>query len=175
MSIMNFNIEIKDIKDLTSELKYKLNQLAQREIAVGIPGNVGNAKTRDSKGKVVDSDSSLLKVAIVHEFGAPNKNIPRRSFLISTFEENREKYSSNLTRAINDILHKDAHVNERLQRVARIFEIDVKRKFVNNDWAQVSATRLKQKTKQGKAGTSPLIDTGNLRQSIVGIVRGRGE
>jgi hypothetical protein len=70
----------------------RVNEIAEMNhlfTKVGFPenGEVGEASRKGSEHESISAMSELIQVAAVHEFGAPKRNIPERSFVRSTFDE----------------------------------------------------------------------------------------
>ena len=122
---------------------------------------VGVTKSSNSRPK--DGASNAL-IAYVHEFGI---GVPERSFLRSTVLEQAHKYlfiqKDNIIPAIKSGV---MTADEAYRRLGIVASNDVKAKMVNG-----SFTPLKQQTIDRKGSSKPLIDTGELRQSITYEVR----
>ncbi|AZI13548.1 hypothetical protein ACU6T4_09115 [Avibacterium paragallinarum] len=135
------------------ELATKLEQLAKRDIAVGIPAE-DNA--------VLEEGFNLATLAAVLEFGSADKRIPARPFLTQTLKENTAKYTALYREGINN--GEDAH--HLLSKIAQIAQADVQKNIEQGDWAKNAPSTIKR-----KKSSKPLIDTGRLGQSIKGVVR----
>jgi len=129
-----------------------------------------------------DSDSTIATIGAVHEFGAPSRNIPERSFLRSTYhsrikdfeafiEQNKVKISQEvLTLGINNVLNKFGAwwvtaVNDTFDNQGPGLE--------SGKWAPLSPKTLQRRDsiaeRQGKQSPHEhkiLMDTGALRRSI---------
>lgn len=81
---IKFSIHEKDLG--LSHIKKELLKLEKKPfVKIGIQGDKA---TQMKKG----SDVSLILVATVHEYGAPSKGIPERSYIRKTVNENETKY-----------------------------------------------------------------------------------
>lgn len=122
---------------------------------------VGVTKSSNSRPK--DGASNAL-IAYVHEFGI---GVPERSFLRSTVLEQAQKYvkiqRDNIIPAIKSGV---MTAEEAYRRLGIVASNDVKLKITNGPF-----TALDQKTIDRKGSSKPLIDTGELRQSITYEVR----
>lgn len=103
---------------------------------------------------------NLASLAAVLEFG--NDKIPSRPFLRQTLEKNKHKYS----RFFTDFLKESLDVNQAYEKIALLAQADVQLEIVNGEWVANAKSTIKR-----KKSSKPLIDTGRLRQSIVGVVR----
>ena len=148
----------------------------ERAIKVGLVGKpeIGAATgsdakmSKDEEGEYnFNDDVDLAYIASIHEWGYEGENItiPQRSFLRSTFEEEKERVGKNLAIAIRKQAKENKYDPElALHKVGVWMVGKVKKKFTNNDWPA-----LKDPTRGGKnfEGTAtPLVDTGQLRASI---------
>lgn len=120
-------------------------------------------KVRNDENRIVTTtDIDVLDVAIIHEFGAPDANIPERSFLRSTADDKAvQRYMVKVARKTLET-ETDPMKIMKLLSVALVGR--VKLRFTRNNWDS-----LKDPTRGGKnfKGTAkPLIDTGQLRASI---------
>lgn len=109
----------------------------------------------------------LPMVAAVHEFGLPEKGIPERSFLRSSVRENKQKYIKlngiNLLR----VLRGQITMNHALGLLGDIAAGDARKKIKSGPFAPIEPQTIARRT--GKS-TKPLIDTGQLLQSLTYVV-----
>lgn len=131
-------------------------------VKVGYPEE--KSKVHKGEGQPIE----MAQLAAVHEFGSPSRNIPARPFMAQTFDKHV------------------AEVNKRVSEIKdRIISGQVTAKQA---WAQLGAWYKgmmqkeirdggfepnKLKTIERKGSDRPLIDTGQLRQSIDFEVVGR--
>lgn len=125
-------------------------------VVVGVPATADDYK---------DGANQVL-VASVNEFGSDDGRIPERSFLRSTVDEKAQEYSALLAKLVRRVVDGKITPNQALDRLGLTVERDVKRKIVdlkeppNAEW-----------TIEQKKSSNPLIDTGQLRQSITYEIR----
>ena len=140
---------------------------------VHVPGSISYAelKRRTMGGRVVrigypagpteQDGTPLALIAAVHEFGSTVRNIPERSFLRSTMNENMAKYirmnRGNLQRVVNG--HQSMHT--ALSLLGQVAVGDVKRKIRNGPFAELQPSTIRR-----KGSSKPLIDSGMLMQSV---------
>lgn len=130
----------------------------------GIEGTVGIQGAEASQ--VREGGTTNLKIAQVHEFGAPNANIPQRSFLRSTFDENERKYERELERGAGSVVDGKSAVAAVL-RVTEIARADVLDKINSNIPPPLSDATIAR-----KGDALALVDTGQLFNSITAKVSG---
>jgi len=121
---------------------------------------------RDAKGTIKKSQfSDILDVAIIHEFGFPEKNIPERSFLRSTANDEKQNISIVLSSLAKvELSKKDPDPFQLLGKLGGYLQSKVRKKFTVNNWRALKDPTRGGRNKQGLA--TPLVDTGQLRRSI---------
>lgn len=127
---------------------------------------VGFLAGRHGKGPITNA-----QLGYIHEHGAPAANIPARPFLRPSVEDNHDALvkvlENGLKRALQTMRPGDVDVAyERTGLVAV--------GFVQNYMSTGRFTPLKPATIRRKKSSQPLIDTGQLRQSVTHVVRPRG-
>ena len=146
------------LKDnLKSLQKYAqtINDVKSKAVYVGLPKEKATKKYQDGV--------SIIEIGAIHEYGFGN--IPQRSFLRVPFAENKK--------AIDDFIQKrfkmsgkDISPMQALEQIGVFAEGISKESFVKNNWVANSPFTIAR-----KGSSKPLIDTGNLRNSITSVVR----
>lgn len=137
-----------------SDLIKRLEAFSTKAVYVGIP---------KEKNPTTEEGFRMSDLAAVHEFGSPDRNIPERSFLRASVSNNQGRYF----KFLSDRLIKGGGEPEKiLNELSVVAQDDVREYIVNGKFAPLS-----EKTVKRKGSSKPLIDTGRLRQSIVGVVR----
>ena len=125
-------------------------------VIVGVPEGVAN-----------NQGTSLSMIAAVHEFGGTIKvknhhiKIPARPFLVPALKQNRNKYGRILSSKASAILLGRMSIRQALELVGMAAEADVKAYIRNGTFTPLAAATIRR-----KKSSKPLIDTGQLRQSI---------
>jgi len=140
----------------------KLSQVGDFTIAYGVP-----------KGQTEDGQQ-IEEIAIANNYGVLSQNIPARPFL-STVKTN---YSQRIHKDIKGSLNKSKSLaisNEQVskQDVMQLLEVNLalplenytRDNLLTGDWVE-----NKQATIKRKGSSKPLVDKGQLSQSIKGIV-----
>lgn len=153
----------------------ELLKLDKLEVVVGVSGKPRKQGENDKKAPKIN----MAELAAIHEFGSQSNNIPARSFLLSTLNENSEKYAGEFNSIINAI-ESGKSANAGLSNLGNMARRDILDKFKNNDWQPIKpetkARRRKVKNPTNKKLSGihkPLIDTGELRKSIMFQVRNK--
>ena len=125
---------------------------------MGLPSSVAN--------KNIDGNVTLLEIAASNEFGVPEKGIPARSFIRAPINLFEEKIYKSMDKHLNV---SKIDTNKALgvlgaTATSVILEAFKTRGF--GKWKENSDL-----TKLLKGSDSPLVDTGQLRQSITWEIR----
>lgn len=128
-------------------------------------GILDDAPKREHDG--ADGGTTLLEVAAVHEFGAPSRGVPQRSFIRGTVDEKREQIASLqvavLTRVVKGEITEQQGLDQIGAKVAGMIQTRI---------SQGIAPALKQETIDRKGSSTPLIDTNQLRSGVTWKVDG---
>lgn len=141
------------------ELLDVLNELSSTYIEVGILG---------SGKKYKDGNITVLGVATIHEFGinvidknGNRINIPERSFIRSSYDANKQKIF-NLEDELSKVLELKLSVGSFFNLVGE-FVVGIIQRHLTEE---VKSPPLAGSTIAMKGSSNPLIDTGQLRDSI---------
>jgi len=111
--------------------------------------------------------SDLVNIAARNEFGVPQRRIPERSFIRSTADEIREEMHRRIIpRELSQIYLGRETVQQALARIGEHVEAKIKQKIVD---LKTPPNALATQIAKGRGimlVDNPLIDTGQLRQSI---------
>jgi len=110
-----------------------------------------------------DSDDVKNK-ATQNEFGSGN--VPERSFIRSTIDENAERYSKAAEILVGMMIDGEISKFEALERMGQQIEKDIKEKIVN-----LKTPPNAPRTIELKGEDNPLIDTGEMLGSIRYIIK----
>lgn len=157
------------------ELNQALQRLAKTAVYVGIAaGSKGDTRN--------DGGPSNHLLGFVHENGSPVNNIPPRPFLVPGLEANREIIVDGLKGAMDCALKGDEKkCGQALERLAIRSASAVKSYMQTADFeplkprtiANRNRSRLTKGTRENEregVGIRPLINTGQLRDAIDGVV-----
>lgn len=139
------------IKLSTKGLDALKKQMQNVEIKVGLP----KGTPQNDEGK------SLIEIGAQNEFGSPAKGIPERSFIRIPLDDAKEKYFKVAQQQGIDILNGKISVDGAIEKIGVWGQTIIKKSFTNNNWKANS-----KMTVDKKGSSKPLIDTGQLRQSI---------
>lgn len=147
---MGFTFKVlKDVDKKTFEQFRKRLEDNGRIVKVGIPDDAS------------DEGVSLAMIGAVHEFGVPEKNIPERSFLRSGIKRNREQFIRLNRVNLVKILQGKMAIDTALGLLGEFGKASVQREIRIGEYVPLS-----EQTVRRKGSSKPLIDTGNMIQSI---------
>ena len=121
----------------------------------------------------------------IHETGAPEVNIPERPFLLPGVRDASKQVAALLKRGAQAAMAGDTARVDRALHAAGIAATNaVKRKITVGPFAPLAPSTIKRRQRRTKgssyrrsassaADVKPLIDTGQLRQSITYVVRSK--
>ena len=108
---------------------------------------------------------TVFQIGMIHEFGVPEKNIPRTSFIRVPIENNIKEITKLIENNHRLVSENAMSAKVALDRIGIKAQNTIKESFRNNDWKP-----LKRATVKRKGSSRPLIDTGQLFGSISYIV-----
>ena len=112
-----------------------------------------------------EGDSEDVKnKAAKNEFGSGN--VPERSFIRSTMDENAERYLKAAETLVGLMIDGEISKFEALERMGQQIERDIKEKIIN-----LKTPPNSPRTIMEKGSDNPLIDTGEMLASIRYIVK----
>ena len=137
-------------KDLGfAEIISSMKSLSGKAIKVGIQG--------DEKAEY-ENGVSVIDVAVWNEFGT--EHIPSRPFIRQCFALHSEEAFIRMQKAI-DFVQRGGNMNVALGGIGQWYEQRMKYVLTNYAWHPNSIATIRQ-----KGSSKPLIDTGQLRNSI---------
>lgn len=153
----------------TTSKKFPIYHLLQRlakinasSVKIGIlAADFKTEKTGDDEG----DSTTLGEIALIHEFGTDQ--IPQRSFIRSTFHEKRKEWRAFAKQQIELAMKGQLTEKQVLERLGLRIQADIKNRIVAGIGPPLSPITIQLRLqKRGKASTTPLIDTGQLLNSI---------
>jgi hypothetical protein len=140
-----------------SSIVHRLREISKASVKVGLLQNAGSAP----------DGTPLTEIGAVHEFGTRDGHIPQRSWLRATFrrtDAQRKAFTSNLIKKV--LSDQSMSVDRALGllgawAVARVQETIVRRLTEGPE-----NQALKPATIAAKGSSTPLVDTGQLKNAI---------
>lgn len=178
------SVEVQDNRAKLDAILREVAKLHASTITIGIHGDVGAEpkKERAEDGKITEAEGlSNITVAYAHEFG---KGVPERSYLRTTVDARKDEILEFAEQQAAKVTRGRMKAEKAANRVGVVVVGMTKETILNKmtqPYGPLSDARVKQRQKKGahggglasKAGaTTPLIDTGQLYQSIQYKVEG---
>jgi phage gpG-like protein len=153
-------------KDVSKQVLKELLALPLTQVYVGIP----EVRAR-RKGEAANN----AFLGYIHEFGAPEANIPARPFLIPGVHAAREQIANKMkAAAIAAVDVKPEGVNRALHGAGLVARNSAVRMITGGTFLPLKPGTLAARRRRGRTGDKPLLDTGQLRASITYVVGTRG-
>jgi hypothetical protein len=133
------------------------------EVLVGYPTNSG----QHEGGKITNAT-----LAAIHDLGAPGAGIEARPFLRQSVLNRRNQYTTQLGNDLRRAYRGEITVDAAYGRLALAAEAGVKLEITHPSPAFKA---LDAATSKRKNSSVPLIDSGQLRSSAMGVVRKAGQ
>lgn len=164
--IFKLTAKVSVTSDNTAALLEAIRMLEQDQVLVGVPAAKAS---RQATGPINNA-----ALAYIHNYGSPTQNIPARPFLEPGIKAGETPITEQMQRAGEAALNGDAaEVQKRLNAAGIAATSAVKSKITQGPFAPLSQSTLAARRRRGRFGTRPLIDTGQLRNSINYVVRKR--
>lgn len=139
---------VKDIDLGWKRIKGELKLIDKSYTQIGIQKDAGT-----------ENGQSIAAIGAYNEFGTGN--IPSRSFMRSTFDEQRTKIKAIIEHQYSRILKGEITVKKALGLIGEYMEGEVKKKITT-----LKTPPNDPRTIAMKGSSNPLIDTGRMRASI---------
>lgn len=137
----------------------KLRELKTLKVKVGVLGDAGASP----------DGTPLAEIAAVHEFGtSPSSKIqiPQRSFIRSTFRRTTSDRQKLTERLLKGVLNGKLSAEQALELLGQWSVGQIKDTIVKRMTEGPDPQELKPETIARKGSSTPLIDTGLMRNSI---------
>lgn len=179
-------------KDNLPKFMKALKALTRKEVLVGVPDETAD-RTDDEGSQITNAG-----IGYVMEFGAPEKNIPPRPFLVPGIQDGYEKITRAFSVGARKALSGDLSKIEQAQiRAGDAAVSAVQQKITDGPFVPLAESTIKNRARRHKSRkgereyldklaqgmtpaelaplnlVKPLIDTGQLRRSITFVIRER--
>lgn len=134
-----------------------INSLDDAVVLVGLPGR--------NSPNYEDLDKTVAEIAVINEFGSPANNIPKRPFMVQTYERHGQKALKYLERMARQVVHGKVQAKQALNRVGVFYTGRVKDTIRNGAFVPNAPATI-----AAKKSSKPLIDTGTMRNSVTHVL-----
>ena len=126
-------------------------------VKVGYPEEKARKHKPKEKGDAID----MAQLAAIQEFGTANGRIPPRPFMADTFDANQPEVNQQIEKIKDKVFQGLITVKQGWQQLGAWYKGQIQKNMVDGVWQENA-----EYTIQKKGSSKPLIDTGQLRQSI---------
>lgn len=146
-----------------------IHQLTGDEILVGIP-QANAARRNDDNTSITNAE-----IGYIQETGSPAMNLPARPFLVPGIEAVQKLIAAKLEKAARAALDGSSDdVEKAFIAAGLVGQNGVRAQINDGDFAPLAEATLAARQRRGRTGTKPLIDTGQLRNSVTYVIRKKG-
>lgn len=149
-----------------------VRKLLKNDVLIGIPAE--NADRKPEEGKAATMNNAAI--GYLMETGEPERNLPARPFLEPGVRAAEARVVERLKVAAQAaLIGDDGTIDAQFHAVGLIGQAAVRAAITDGTHAPLSPRTLKQRKARGRTGTKPLIDTGQLRNSVNYVIRSKGK
>ncbi len=158
-------VKVRDRDRGLKKLKRNLKNTGKNFVTVGIFGERADAAH-------AGTEKSNVEIAGFHEFGTPT--IKPRSYIRATVDAEKGRIRQLQKRLAEQIIKRRTTEAQGLNLIGVFLQGKMQTRIQAGIAPPLEDATIKRKTVQGKKGTTPLIDTGQLIQSITfAVMRGK--
>lgn len=159
-------MSMKITKDDVAKVLASIQELASKQVMVGIPASKAEREEGD------EEPINNAQLGYIHEFGSPKANIPARPFLNPGIKRAQESINNHLQKAAKAAMDgNEEKVDVELNATGLVAQAGARYEINNGDLAPLAESTIAARKRRGRTGTKPLIDTGQLRNSITYVIR----
>lgn len=160
---------LKISSDFVKAFSDSISALSLKEVLVGIPED---KTSRESQSTDVINNATILAI---NEFGSPINNIPSRHPMKTGIKKAQEPIANQFKLCAQNVLTQGAGAIDTYFERAGIIASNSVKQVINNqeDMDPPSEATLAARQAAGFKGTKSLIVTGQMRNAITYVVRGK--
>lgn len=149
-----------------------LNEVPRKDVLVGVPAEKAG---RDPDVGETSSPLNNAEIAYIQNYGAPEANIPARAFMEPGIRDARRQVQNYLKQGAQHVLKGNYGGMDRALHAAGLTaQASIRHRIQTGPFDPLSARTLAARRRKGRMGDKPLLDTGQLRNSINYVVRDKG-
>ncbi len=152
--------------DRLKEVLQSISGLVDKQVLVGIPDSAPERQDDEPIGNAA--------IGYIQETGSPANNLPARPFLVPGVAAAEPKTLPKLQQAFEAALDGDlSRADKRMAGAGLEAQNSVRARINSGISPELKESTLANRRRRGRTGTVPLIDTGQLRNSITYVIRKR--
>ena len=157
---------VKMTKDGLKGMLKTLMELPVQSVLVGIPAENGEREAGDPMTNAA--------LGYINENGSPALNIPARPWLVPGIRDAQKKITGYLKQAGQYAFNGDqAGIERALNAAGLAGQTAAKAKINTGPFQALAEATLAARRRRGRTGEKPLIDTGQMRNSVTYVIRGK--
>lgn len=131
---------------------------------VGLVGPSAGATHEESSA---GESLTVATIGMIHEYGSESRNIPERSFIRGPLEANKENLRSFIQKITFNLASQKLDVAQALGLLG-LEGVRIIKQAITVDRIKpaLAPETVKAKTRDGKAGDTPLVDTAQMLNSV---------
>lgn len=155
-------------KDRLADVLKSIHDLVKKEVLIGIPESEDARNQREADGSPLGNAA----IGYIQETGSPTNNLPARPFLVPGVEAALKPATAKLKAGAAKALDGQSDAGDKAMHAAGLIAQNAVRAKINSGVPPALAeSTLANRRRRGRTGTTPLIDTGQLRNSITYVIR----
>ena len=159
------------VKRGSPDLLKAVAELTKARTLVGVPAEEAGRDPEEGEPDPLNN----AEIAYIQDNGAPEANIPARPFMRPGIMDARDKIVARMKSGTIKTLKGDKQAPMAMfEAVGLIAQAAIRKRINDGPFAPLSPRTLAERLRRGRTGTRPLIDTGQLRNSINYVIRKRG-
>lgn len=156
--------------DNLADVVKAIHQLTGTDLLVGIP-QANTERRNDDNTSITNAEIGYLM-----ETGSPAMNLPARPFLVPGVQSVEKQVAKQLQKgAVAALDGSKDDVEKAFIAAGLVAQNGVRREINDGTFAPLAEATLAARRRRGRTGTKPLIDTGQLRNSITYALRKKGD
>ena len=113
-----------------------------------------------------EDGTPVEQVAMIQEFGAPERNIPPRPFMRPAKMEHEQEWKEQLAKAMKKVHTGRVNQEEALEELGETIVKDIKQAIMNVTVPPLKADTIKNRRRKGNYSEKPLIDTRRMFDTL---------
>jgi len=154
--------------DKTKQVIEGMRLVANTRVMAGIPAEKGLRSADEREGAPLNN----AELMYIHEFGAPEANIPARPVIYPAVKSIRKEAVWMLGRiAVWAMEGKIGKAEQGFHAVGILAQNALRKRITDGPFIPLSPRTLAARRARGRTGDKPLIDTGQLRRALTYVIR----
>jgi hypothetical protein len=164
---------LKNIKvtfDKSAKIAAALKEVSTTRVMAGVPAEKGLRDPEDAGEKAGGINNAALM--FIHEFGAPEANIPARPVVYPAIRSIQKEVIAGL-KAIGKfaLAGQVEMVDKGFHALGILAQNAMRKRITDGPFEPLKPSTIAARRARGRTGVRPLIDTGQLRRALTYVIR----